>query len=71
MYFLLFRYHLPLEIGGILNLSKHKFPSPKNVMGQVNWPICYGEDLNFRKCILAMLLLIPLGNGRDPLFEQN
>ena len=36
--FFLFRYHLPLEIGGTLNLSKHKFPLPKKVIGHLNWP---------------------------------
>ena len=51
MYFLLFRYHHLLEMAVPL-----KFPSLKNVMGQVNWPIfSSGEDLNFRKCILAIL----------------
>ena len=61
MYFLLFRYHLPLGMSVALLLNCSKFGR--------NWPSGSGED-DFRPSIFAISLLFPLEKERGPSFEQ-
>ena len=61
MYFLLFRYHLPLGMSVAFLLSCAMFGR--------NWSSGSGED-DFRPSIFAISLLFPLEDERGPSFKQ-
>ena len=74
MYFLLFRYYLPLEKDRAFHLNKLKSPSLKNMLCQVLLKLAqWFWKRRFHNIVnefLAIFLLFTLGKGQAPSFEQ-
>ena len=72
--FSLFCYYLPLEEDRALHLNKIEIPSSKDALCQVWLKLAQWfrrrRFLKFRLCFFRYFLIISLGKGRVPSFEQ-